>query len=46
LYELTPTKYFPGLPEWGIAIGVIGYGLAMLSMGVRFLPLFGNEDHS
>jgi Ni/Fe-hydrogenase subunit HybB-like protein len=46
LYELPPTKYFPGLPEWGIAVGVIGYCLAMLSLGVRYLPLFSKEEHS
>jgi len=46
LYELEPTKYFPGLPEWGVAIGVIGYGLALLTLGARYLPLFSNGEHS
>ena len=46
LYQLPPGKYFPGLPEWGIAIGIIGYALIMLTLGIRYLPLFGNEEHS
>jgi len=46
LYQLSPGKYFPGLPEWGIAIGIIGYGLTMLTLGIRYLPLFGNEEHA
>jgi molybdopterin-containing oxidoreductase family membrane subunit len=46
LYQLPPGKYFPGLPEWGIAIGIIGYALTMLTLGVRYLPLFGKEGHS
>jgi molybdopterin-containing oxidoreductase family membrane subunit len=46
LYQLQPGKYFPGLPEWGIAIGIIGYALTMLTLGIRYLPLFGNEEHS
>lgn len=46
LYQLSPGKYFPGLPEWGIAVGIIGYALTMLSLGLRYLPLFGNDGHS
>jgi molybdopterin-containing oxidoreductase family membrane subunit len=46
LYQLPPGKYFPGLPEWGIAIGIIGYALTMLTLGVKFLPLFGKEENS
>jgi molybdopterin-containing oxidoreductase family membrane subunit len=46
LYQLQPGKYFPALPEWGIAIGIIGYGLAMLTLGIRYLPLFSNQEHS
>jgi len=33
------------LPEWGIAIGIIGYALLMLTLGVHFLPLFSKEEH-
>ncbi|MEW5869789.1 MAG: NrfD/PsrC family molybdoenzyme membrane anchor subunit [Chloroflexota bacterium] len=40
LYELPPGSYFPNLTEWGIALGIIGYALLMLTLGVRFLPLF------
>jgi Ni/Fe-hydrogenase subunit HybB-like protein len=45
-YQLPPGKYFPGLPEWGIAVGIIGYALTMLTLGIRYLPLFGNDQHS
>ena len=46
LYQLQPVKYFPALVEWGIALGIIGYALTMLTLGVRFLPLFGKDEHS
>jgi len=46
LYQLQPGKYFPGLPEWGIAIGIVGYGLTMLTLGIRYLPLFSSEEHA
>ena len=35
-----PVNYFPNLPEWGIALGLVGYGLLLLSLGVLFLPIF------
>ena len=40
LYHLPPGAYWPSLAEWGIAVGVLGYALAILTLGVRFLPLF------
>jgi len=40
LYQLPPGFYFPNLTEWSVAIGVIGYALLMLTLGVLFLPLF------
>jgi molybdopterin-containing oxidoreductase family membrane subunit len=43
-YLLESGRYFPNLAEWGIAVGVIGYGLTMLTLGVRFLPLFGQRS--
>jgi Ni/Fe-hydrogenase subunit HybB-like protein len=46
LYQLPPGKYFPGLPEWGVAIGILGYGFTLLTLGLRYLPLFGKEEHS
>jgi Ni/Fe-hydrogenase subunit HybB-like protein len=47
LYQSEPGRYFPNLPEWGVAIGIIGYGLLMLTLGVRFLPLFNKtEEHT
>lgn len=44
-YILPNGSYFPNLIEWGIAAGIIGYALLMLTLGVRFLPLFSNADH-
>jgi molybdopterin-containing oxidoreductase family membrane subunit len=37
-------KYFPNLPEWGVALGVVGYALLVLTLGVLFLPLFVREQ--
>jgi Ni/Fe-hydrogenase subunit HybB-like protein len=37
--------YRPSLVEWGVALGVLGYGLFMLSLGLRFLPLFPKVSH-
>lgn len=44
MYQLEPVRYFPNLVEWGVIIGIIGYGLTMLTLGVRFLPLFPKEE--
>ena len=45
LYELPAGQYFPNLPEFGIAIGILGYALTMLTLGVLFLPLFKKNEH-
>lgn len=47
LYKLPPGSYFPSLPEWGIAILILGYILFMMTIGVRYLPLFSTnkENH-
>jgi molybdopterin-containing oxidoreductase family membrane subunit len=45
-YQLDPGTYFPNLTEWGVAIGVVGYVLMMLTLGVAFLPLFQSEQAS
>jgi molybdopterin-containing oxidoreductase family membrane subunit len=45
LYQSSAGVYSPSLAEWGVAIGVIGYALLMLTIGLRFLPLF-NGHHS
>jgi Ni/Fe-hydrogenase subunit HybB-like protein len=37
---LEPLMYFPNLVEWAVALGVIAYALGMLTLGVKFLPLF------
>ncbi len=38
-------KYMPSLEEWGVAFGVLGYALTMFTLGLRFLPLFSEEEH-
>lgn len=44
--ELFPVReYVPALTEWGVAIGVVGYALMMFTLGLRFIPLFPEEDH-
>jgi molybdopterin-containing oxidoreductase family membrane subunit len=45
LYELPAGRYFPNLPEFGIVIGILGYALTMLTLGVIFLPLLGKKEH-
>jgi Ni/Fe-hydrogenase subunit HybB-like protein len=45
-YVLPPGRYFPNMVEWGIALGIIGYALLMLTLGVKLLPLFGDKEHS
>ena len=37
-------SYFPNLTEFGIAAGIVGYALFMLTLGVMFLPLFNREE--
>lgn len=44
-YVLPAGSYFPNLTEIGVAIGIIGYALAMLTLGVKFLPLFNGKEH-
>lgn len=45
LYQIEPVHYTPSLVEWGVGLGVIGYALTMLTLGVKFLPLFKHEEH-
>ena len=41
-----PQPYLPNLTEWAIVLGVVGYALTLLTLGVRFLPLFTRtEEH-
>lgn len=44
-YELPIGSYFPALIEWGVGILVIGYALTVLTLAVRFLPLFDRQEH-
>ncbi len=44
LYKLEPGRYFPNLTEWGVGVGIIGYALLMITLGVLFLPLFAKEN--
>ncbi|MFZ6029531.1 MAG: NrfD/PsrC family molybdoenzyme membrane anchor subunit [Chloroflexota bacterium] len=43
LYHLPAGQYWPSLVEWGVAVGIIGYALLLLTLGVKFLPLFDGE---
>jgi molybdopterin-containing oxidoreductase family membrane subunit len=42
---IEPGKYFPAWSEWGIAVGIVGYALLVLTLGIRFLPLFKTNEH-
>lgn len=43
--DLFPVQhYVPSLIEWGVVLGVMGYALIMLTLGLTFLPLFPKED--
>ncbi len=44
LYTGNVGSYFPNLPEWGVAVGIIGYAFLMLTLGVIFLPLFNLQN--
>jgi len=37
-------SYAPTAVEWGVALGVLGYALLMLTLGLRYLPLFAHEE--
>lgn len=45
IFQIPPSAYTPNLAEWGIAIGVAGYVLLMVTLGVKFLPLFTPREH-
>lgn len=40
LYQLPPGVYWPSAYEWGVGILIIGYSLTVLTLAVKFLPLF------
>jgi molybdopterin-containing oxidoreductase family membrane subunit len=40
VYQLPPGQYFPSPIEWAVVLGIAGYGLLMLTLGIRYLPLF------
>ena len=42
---IEPGNYFPAWTEWGVALVIIGYALLLLTLGVRYLPLFIDKDH-
>jgi molybdopterin-containing oxidoreductase family membrane subunit len=42
--EQSQAAYLPSLVEWGIALGIIGYALLMLTLGARYLPLFEGHE--
>jgi len=44
-FELPIGRYTPAPIEWGGAILVIGYALTVITLAVRFLPLFNQQEH-
>jgi Ni/Fe-hydrogenase subunit HybB-like protein len=44
LYTSPVGSYFPNLTEWGIAAGIIGYSLMMITLGVLFLPIIPRKE--
>lgn len=36
--------YTPNLAEWGVALGVVGYALMFMTLGLRYLPLFSSDQ--
>jgi len=46
LYQLPPGQYFPSIAEWAIGVGIIGYMMLMLTLGIRYLPLFPKNEAS
>jgi molybdopterin-containing oxidoreductase family membrane subunit len=45
-YQSVAGTYWPSLTEWGIAVGIIGYGLLLMTLGLRFLPLFDHGEQT
>jgi molybdopterin-containing oxidoreductase family membrane subunit len=45
LYRPEAGAYWPSNFEWGIAAGILGYALMMLTLGIRYLPLFNHKEH-
>jgi Ni/Fe-hydrogenase subunit HybB-like protein len=43
LFRPEPVRYFPNLYEWGLVVGILGYMLLVVTLGVRYLPLFQKE---
>lgn len=44
LYRPEAVSYWPNLVEWGVGVGIVGYILLMLTLGIRFLPLFKHQE--
>ncbi|MFZ5882216.1 MAG: NrfD/PsrC family molybdoenzyme membrane anchor subunit [Chloroflexota bacterium] len=44
-FELPIGSYTPAPIEWGVAVLVIGYALIVITLAVRFLPLFEKQEH-
>jgi len=40
LYQLPAGEYFPSSVEWAVGLGIIGYALLLITLGIRYLPLF------
>jgi molybdopterin-containing oxidoreductase family membrane subunit len=44
-FELPIGSYTPAPIEWGVAVLVIGYALTVITLAVRFLPLFEKREY-
>ena len=46
IYQSAAGAYWPSVAEWGVAIGVVGYALVLLTLGIWLLPLFNHRPQS
>jgi molybdopterin-containing oxidoreductase family membrane subunit len=44
-FELPIGSYSPAPIEWGVSILVVGYALTVMTLAVRFLPMFEKSEH-
>jgi molybdopterin-containing oxidoreductase family membrane subunit len=45
LYQLPAGTYWPAPIEWGIGVLVICYALTVITLGIKFLPIFATSEH-
>jgi Ni/Fe-hydrogenase subunit HybB-like protein len=42
---MSNVHYFPSLPEISISIGIFSAGILAFGLAVKYLPVFGDEEH-